>query len=173
MVRKYVGFDRNERTIPAGTRSQFGDTLVFTADDDCTVVGISVEIAIAAEANESGGTTHSAAGYGRLVVNRAGNTVPLIEPTTSWSATDEADTLNDEDAGDTWAISPIAVAGNGAVFVSGAGYTSQNDRIVLAPRTKRKLRRGDQIYVETQYSNGGVGNAVFQEVVTGTIFIEG
>lgn len=174
MVQKYTGFQRNERTITAGSTNQFS-VLQFVADDDCTVVGVSAEVVIASEPTDAATAANfSAAGYARLVVNRAGNTRPTTAVTSvaSWGQ-QEADTLNDADAGDTWAISGLAIAGGGVISANSSAQTSQNDRTTLAPRTKRKLRRGDSVEIETQYSNGGNGNAVFQEVVIGTIFIEG
>lgn len=175
-TRKFTGWTRNERTIAAGATNQF-NPLIYTCEDQGgeTIVSVHVEIALGAEP----GTTESAsnlAGYARLVINRAGNVIPQLGTTGDWDATTTPDTINDEDAGDTWAITPWALGGivvAGVIFAdsaSGAGPI----HLTLSPKTKRSLRKGDTLEVEIQYSNGGgTGNGIAQEAVTGTVFVQG
>lgn len=172
-TRKFTGFNRNERTIPAGVTTQFA-ALVYTCEDQGgeTVVSVHVEIALGQEPPTATGAAN-VAGYARLCVNRAGNVIPLIQPNVDWDTVTVADTLNDEDSGDTWAITPFALGGSVQPVAFGA-VTGGAVHLVLSPKTKRSLRKGDEMYVELNYSNGGgVDNAIIQEAVTGTTFIQG
>lgn len=168
-TRKYVGFNRNERQIDGGATNQF-TALRFTADDDMTVLGCHVEIALASEPPIAPGGSSNLAGYARIVVNRAGNGIPVIVPDLAWSIdAAQASQLNDADAGDTWAITAFAL-GAARIGVEGTSQGSSQN-LVLSPATKRKLRRGDTIEVELQYSNGGTQQTATQEAVVGTLFV--
>lgn len=170
-VTKYTQWNRNERNITLGASQQF-TPLVFTAEDNCTIVGIIVDIALGLEMPADPGST-SLAGYARIAIYRQGAAIPLIAPNGTWNTTGTAqvDTLLDEDSGDTWAIVPFAMAAAfGAGVALGAGGPAGPVQLHLSPGTKRSLRRGDQCVVELQYSNGGDQNSANQESVTGTIF---
>lgn len=175
---KYTGYARNERTIAPGATNQFG-TLTYTCADQGgeTIVSIHAEVSMNPETLTDPGQSNIA-GYARLVVNRQGNTIPVIAPFDDWSATGSVNGINDEDAGDTWAIVPFSF-GTGLVItplISGAGMAGGTAaHVVLSPKTKRTLRKGDSVQVEIQYSNGAGGSASqpIQEVVTGTLFVQG
>lgn len=183
-VRKYTGWNRNERTITGGATNQFIG-LIFEADDDCTAVGVHVELSLCPEAPTTPDAHFNLTGWARIVVNRAGNLIPLILPSDQWWDPDVVDSFNDEDSGDSWAIVPFGIGGGlsasnlvgntvtGAAANGLAPYAVTGLNLVLSPKTKRKLRRGDQVIVDLQYSNGAAGNGVVQESVVGTIFIEG
>lgn len=177
VTRKYTGFARAERTISAAATNQFG-ALQYDCEDQGgeTIVSVHVEIALNPENLTDGGSSN-VAGYARLVVNRSGNTIPVIVPSTDWDTTAVADAINDEDAGDTWAITPFAfgTAFVGAVIPAGAGLSGTTGvHLILSPKTKRSLRKGDALIVELQYSNSGTGGAQpIQECITGTLFVTG
>lgn len=174
-VAKFTGFYRNERTIAPAATNQFA-TLQYTCEDaDETVVGIHVEIAMNPEGLTDEGSSN-VAGYARIVVNRAGNTIPVVVSSQGWADVVTASNLNDEDTGDTWAITPFALGSTlGVLGVTGVGLMGSTGlHLVLSPATKRSLRKGDTVEVEIQYSNSGTGGSQpIQEVVTGTIFIHG
>lgn len=177
MVEKYTQFARNERNITLGASQQF-TPLVFTAEDDTVIVGVMVEIAMGLEMPTDAGST-SLAGYARLAVYPQGAAIPLVQPNGTWNTTAVAqvDTLLDEDSEDTWAITPFAMASafvNAAIAgIGSGGGAGPYVHLKLAPATKRRLRRGDQLVVELNYSNGGNQNSAHQEVVTGTLFTQG
>lgn len=167
---KYTQFARAERNITLLPTSQQFTPLVFTSDDDITIVGIIVDIALGLEAPTDAGSV-SLAGYARIAIYRAGQAIPLIVPDSLWNvgATPATNTLLDGDAGDTWAIVPFAIASaTGSLAAPGGGPS--NIQLHMSPGTKRSLRRGDQCVVEINYSNGGNQNAGNQESVTGTLF---
>lgn len=177
-VRKYTGYNRNERTIAPAATNQFA-ALRYTCEDQGgeTVVSIHVELALNPEMLTDVGTSN-VAGYARLVVNRAGNVIPVVLTAFDWGETAlTPNIINDEDSGDTWAITPFAF-GAGLVLtplISGAGMGGTGPvHLTLSPKTKRSLRKGDTVDVEIQYSNSGTGaSQPLQEVVTGTVFIQG
>lgn len=174
MVEKYTQFARNERNITLGASQQF-TPLVFTAEDDTVIVGVMVEIALGLEMPTDPGSV-SLGGYARLAVYPQGAAIPLVVPNGTWNTTGTAqvDTLLDEDSEDTWAITPFAMAATFAAGVAlAAGGPAGPVHLKLAPATKRRLRRGDQLVVEMNYSNGGDQNSAHQEVVTGTLFTQG
>lgn len=168
-VRKWTGWNRNERNITIGASQQF-DALLFQAEEDTTIVMCHVEIAMCLEPATDPGQS-SLAGYARLRINRAGNAIPLIQPSDDWDAVGGTDTLSDADSMDTWAITPFALANSGFTL-TGPGSPSGPVHLTLSPKTKRSLRRGDSLSVEINYSNGGNQNAAHQESVTGTIFTQ-
>lgn len=176
-VRKYTAFARAERTIAPAATNQFAG-LIYTCEDQGgeTIVSVHVELALNPENLTDAGTSN-VAGFARLVIQRAGNSGPVIVPSADWDDVTTADVLNDADAGDTWAITPFAF-GAGLVItplISGAGMSATGPvHLVLSPKTKRSLRKGDTMQVDIQYSNSGTGaSQPVQEAITATCFVQG
>lgn len=166
-LQKYLVWARYEQSLPAATTQQH-EVLSFEAPEDGTVVGIIAELAIGFEEPTSGNNTAAVAGYARLVVNRAGNTIPTVLPNVTlagslpadWDAVGASDTLQDADTGDTWAIQAIG---------HGPGATT---RVLLVPKTKRKLRRQDKVSLETNLSNGGGITVVMNTSAIGQLWYQ-
>lgn len=140
--------------------------MVFTAQEDCTIVSVFVEHAISLEPNSPtlGSETSNLAGFVALLVNPSGNAIPTLLPSQDWSTTTTADTVNDADFGDIWAWTPLVGSSGGAVNTP---YHGTQFKGTLAPRTKRKLRRGDTLSVMVHLSNGAINNAIVQHVTLG------
>lgn len=184
---KYMVLSDRERQVAGGNADQFR-VAQYTAPENTTIVSVMVELAFSAEPLEPTlGYEHAnIGGIARLVVKRAGMTIPTLnrnpdDPdtgvpalTADWDALPPESggtqgTLNDGDTGDTWAISPFALSASGSNDRPGYGG---NDRVILAPKTKRTLRRGDALILETWYSNAGADQGVIQEIAVGTLFVQ-
>lgn len=160
---KYQGFNIEEQAgiVAAGAYQAvlFNDL----ADEDMTIVKCHVEIAIGTEEGTTAdlGNQWSITGVARLVISGRGQDASgAITGNNAPFDTSIAGTINDEDKGDTWAMSPFVLTSRG-----------QPIRIELSPKTKRKLRKGDQFLVTLDGTNSGADTSpAVQSAATVTMF---
>lgn len=164
---KYQAMRFVERSVAGGATDIF-TALRYIAPEDQTVIGVHVEIALSMESLEPVATYehNNIGGVARLVIFKAAQTETTPVSAEDWDALANA-TLNDADCGDTWAMVPFALSSSGSNTIPGH---ATNIQLMLSPKTKRKLRREDELRVQLIYTNSGDDTGTIQEITTGTLF---
>lgn len=142
--------------------------LSYRCQETETMVSVLAQVALSLEPNLTAVTSGNLAGFVRLKITRLGAQANVVQPQLIWNEQTDVDGAlapvndlpDDRDVGETWAIVPFALS-------SGTG-SGERQLIVLSPKTKRKLNRGDLLIVDMNYSNSASSNAILAWSVTGT-----
>lgn len=170
-IRVNTQWNRAENTITGDTGSAQQTLLSYRAQQDETLVSVLAQVALSLEPNLTAVTSSNLAGFVRLKILRLGQQSNIVQPNVLWNEPSDLlgvtetlgvnDLRDDRDVGETWAVVPFALG-------SGTG-SGERQMLVLAPHTKRKLARGDQLVLDANWSNSASSNAILAWSATGTL----